>query len=83
MERSPFESNLFTFKSKKANRLASYCLLGGLCFGFLLGCIIVFCTGFSIWGWFRIVSFSTITFALLGLAVGFVVGTRIDKKRRR
>ena len=83
MERSPFESNLFTFKSKKANRVASYCLLAGLGFGFLLGCIIVFCTGFSLWYWFRTIAFSTIIFALLGLVVGFVVGTRIDKKKRR
>jgi len=76
---SPFESNLFSFKSKKANRIASYCLLSGLCFGFLLGVVLVFYTGL----WFRPIAFCTVAFGLLGMAVGFIVGTRIDKRRRK
>ena len=78
-QRSPFESNLFKFKSRKANRIASYCLLGGLCFGFLLGIVFICCGG----GWFRSIAFCTTTFGLLGMAVGFIIGTRIDKRRRK
>ncbi len=78
-ERPQFESNLFSFQSKKANRIASYCLLGGLGFGLLLGVIFVFCGG----SWFRSIAFCTTSFGLLGLAAGFVVGTRIDAKKRK
>ena len=87
-ERSSFESNLFTFKSKKANRIASYCLLGGLCAGFFLGVIFAFggelpLSLSGVWRWFRVISLCTATFALLGLAVGFVIGTRMDRKKRK
>ena len=78
-ERDPFESNLFSFKNPKANRIASRCLLGGLGFGMLLGVILICCGG----PWFRSIAFSTTSFGLIGLATGFVIGTRIDKKRKR
>jgi membrane associated rhomboid family serine protease len=78
-EPSPFESNLFKFKSKNANRIASYCLLGGLCFGFLLGIVLLLCGG----RWFRSIAFCTTAFGLIGLVIGFAVGTKIDKDRKK
>jgi len=47
--RSSFESNLFTFKSKQANRVASACLVGGLCVGVLLGIASVVYSGIGHW----------------------------------
>jgi len=113
LKRPPCESNLFTFKSKKANRAASYCLFGGLCVGVFLGIVYVVYTGhghwmlgvvndewpshrvltrwimiisvfmlYVLWHWFRPIVVSTIVFGLLGMGVGFIAGTLIDKRQQ-
>ena len=86
-ERSPFESSLFTFKSEKANRVASYCLLGGLCLGFFLGAGFALNAGLpfslrGVWRWFRLIAFCTTGLGITGWVVGFALGTRIDKKTK-
>ncbi|MGL6193879.1 MAG: hypothetical protein ACRC2T_03550 [Thermoguttaceae bacterium] len=39
-ERSQFESNIFKFKRKKANKVASYIFAGSLGLGFFLGLVL-------------------------------------------
>ena len=75
-----FQSNLFKFKRKKANKVASLCLVSGLAIGFTLGIVLCFTLDTS--SWYRTIPFTTVGFGLLGLVVGFIAGTKIDAKKR-
>ena len=76
-----FQSNLFKFKRKKANKVASLCLVFGLAIGFTLGIILCFTQDTS--SWYRTIPFATVGGGLLGLLTGFIAGTKIDSKKKR
>lgn len=90
-DRSSYESSLFKFKRKEANRAASLCLLGGLAAGLFIGFAACFykaglpgsIVAFMYLLWARPILFGLMFGGLVGYGIGFAVGTKMDLKKRR
>lgn len=83
-QKSQFQSDLFKFRSKKANRIASYCFVSCLGIGFLTGSVVFFVSSSGgLWNWCKFHGFGASLGGLFGLALGFGIGSRIEAAYRK